>query len=770
MSEDGQDADDAKGRPPEGGGPKGGAKDEGKDDGGREGKENRFSGAHAGPRDGAHGAGAVHAVRQARANYTTVHGSSTLVDSSRIDRVQVGDTHHYHYGPRTAPLVTGAVTTEELRRLRLVFAPPPEYPALLDHLRGRRVLALCGDPGSGRGCTAVSLLDEVAHGAVERMDPRTELSALSGDAIREGHGYALELAGGTGRPAELHLDRLGALLAERNAHLVLVVDAGDLGDALLRGRYGRLFLPPPPQEVLKRHVASLVKGEERRTHALGVAERDDVRGALGLTRLRPREAVALAGLLARHAGGDLDDAGLLAECTRFAPRQAALWFAGAGRGATLRAALPTLRPAALRLGLAVYDGAPFSVAAEAAEALTWELATTLAPGRTPGRPLFTEDLRARLTAARAGLGTGEVSLGDDQVPVRTVRFEGRGLPWAVLSHVWEEHHNARGPMCRWLNAQCDDPRPLAWVPAALAAGALATLDFPFAEAELLMPLAGSESGTQRLAAATALAQTARTPRLRPVVASLVRGWAEDGNELLRSTAALVHGYGTVAGSVARSLDALGPLSEPGDDAAPEAAWAQLQDVSYSVVRLAAGAEPDTVLRRLGQWLGDRRIGRRDLALLSIIQLTGSRTWQLWGLDEQPELEAHQNWPLTAALIAAGPERAPLLADLVWAGLDTARSRDALLVGFRSWMRRSARNAELLDALCAFLPLLVSGPADAARLRALVTRLARDPDEPIPPATVERLGAALGAGPGPRPGGRDTPAAPTPSTRRRESTV
>jgi hypothetical protein len=395
---------------------------------------------------------------------------------------------------------------------------------------------------------------------------------------------------------------------------------------------------------------------------------------------------------------------------------------------------PPPPPAAFRIGLAVYDGAPHSVAADAAETLTWEMATTLDPERPPGRPLFTDDLRAVLTAARAELADEEVWLGDDRLPVRTVRFAGRGLPWAVLSRVWEWHHNARGPVCRWLRAQCDDPRPLVWVPAALAAGALCTLDFPYAQAELIDPLAASDSGTQRLAAATALAHAvARDARLRPVARSVVDGWTRADNALLLSTAALTHGYGTVAGSVARSLDALGPMPD----------WVAggevLRDAAFGVARLAAGREPEPVLRRIGAWLDDRRVSRNDLALLAVVRLAGSRTWELWGLEEP---ESPQHWPLLPALLAAHPAQAPLLADLVRRGLAATRSREPVLSGLAAWIRAADGDGELLDQLCAFLPELASTPDNAAHLRSRVAHLSHPPDGPLGPRTTARVTTAL----------------------------
>ena len=49
---------------------------------------------------------------------------------------------------------------------------------------------------------------------------------------------------------------------------------------------------------------------------------------------------------------------------------------------------------------------------------------------------------------------------------------------------------------------------------------------------------------------------------------------------------------------------------------------------------------------------------------------------------------------------------------------------------------------LPDPICGFLPRLVTSVADAERLRNLVRRLERDPDESLAPATVRRLREAI----------------------------
>ncbi|MEV5596707.1 hypothetical protein [Streptomyces sp. NPDC052496] len=745
--------DDA-GRPPRDGKPAKDGKDDkdGKGDGTEQPEEKPRLGAPKGsPLGGAGEAGGARTAREARTNLH-VEGDSQIFDGNTFyqTQVRVGTDDVF---------VDGPVPVEELERLGRVYCRAPGYDAMRTRLRRTHLLALCGEHGTGRTSTGLALLRDVAAG-VSRLDPATALDSVAQEKFEAGRGYLLELPaedagpvpaqaavpdqGGNGRgagprPSDLHLDRLSALLAGRGAYGVLVVGAGDFADRLVRGRYGAQCTPPPADDVLERHVADLLADAPVQLLQLARdnARRADVQQALGLDALRPGEAARLACHLAAHARGDADDGQLLAACAGFAQRQAREWFAGADRPGTLPQALPALRAAALRLSLAVFNGAAESLVTEVGELLAWELAVTLDPQYAPGRPLFTAQTQARLAAARAVPGTGVEDLGDAAIPVRVSRFQGRKLATAVLYEAWDGYHNVRGPLTRWLRSLCDDQRPQMWVPAAIVAGTLCRRDYLYGFSELLLPLARAESPVQQMAAATALAETARDPQVRPAVRGLLRGWARGDDEAACQIAAFAHGYGMVAGSVAGSLDELAYIGcrEDDDDAAEVA--------SYSVVRLLAGPEPEVVLRRLARWLGDRRRIRQDLALMVVLRALSTRTSHLWGLQgDSAVLESYGSWPLAAALAAAHPDRAPWLADLVHEALNTARAGAAALEETGGWMRRAAKDERQLDVLCGFLPLLVTGRRDRDRLLLLVARLERDSDEPLAPRAAARMRAVL----------------------------
>lgn len=182
-----------------------------------------------------------------------------------------------------------------------------------------------------------------------------------------------------------------------------------------------------------------------------------------------------------------------------------------------------------------------------------------------------------------------------------------------------------------------------------------------------------------MAAATALAEAARDPRVRPAVADVLKNWAGSDSDNLVRTALLAHGYVLAAGSVSGSLDALARVVRTREATDVEV----LVPASFSVARLLASGEPAPVLRRLRQWLEDGRLNLANLVHLAVIRALSTRTTHLWGLREVPELDGHAARPLLVALLATRPELASELASLLRHALATARS------GKRPWKRSAA---------------------------------------------------------------------------------
>ncbi|OKJ60586.1 hypothetical protein [Streptomyces sp. CB02261] len=726
-----------------------------------------FAAADRGPLGGESDTGGAATARRAVRTWagggadrlTTIHGDGTVFEGNQIFALYGSD--------RSPHFVQGPVPPETLDHLGRVYCATSGYRRMRDRLRDHRVLVLCGEPGSGRKATALALLDELTGGKVFRLDPRHGVDEITEDALQESGGHLLELLtedvraeseprpsrSGRGehpaarraaaRLSELHLDRFGDLLRSRDAYGIVLVENGELADRLLRGRYGMYCAPPPADEVLHRHLWHRLRAEsdEALSSARARAARPDVVGALGLEELRPREAARLADHLARHWRGEMTDAELLVECASFVRSQAREWFAGADRPGALPEALPALNAGAFRIAVAVFDGSAYSLAAEAAELLAWELAVTLDPEHPPGRRLFGTHAEHRPVEARAVLEDGELDLGPAKVPVRAVRFQGQALAGAVLGEIWHGYHNVRGPVARWLRSLCDDPRPEVWVRASIAAGVLCSWDWIHGFRELVVPLAVTDEPVARMAAATALAEAARDPRVRPAVAAVLKDWAGSGEDALVGTALLAHGYVLAAGGVPGSLDALARVVRTREATDVDV----LVPASFSVARLLASGEPAPVLRRLLQWLEDGRLNLANLVHFAVIRALSTRTTHLWGLREVPELDGHAARPLFVALLATRPDLAPELAALLRHTLTTARSGEAALEALGGLLRRAAKDPEVLGHVCAFLPRLAVDRRDRDRLRGLLNELVRDRDRPLDRAAARRIWDAVTEG-------------------------
>ncbi|MFF3459759.1 hypothetical protein ACFYXH_36785 [Streptomyces sp. NPDC002730] len=708
---------------------------------------------------GTGGAGTAHAARR-----TFAPGRAERTYEIRGDgQVFEGNYFIGQFGPDSSPpVVQGSVPLEALKHLADVYCEASGYHRMKQLLRTDGLLVLCGESGSGRKATALALLSELADNQVTRLDPSHAVHEITEQVIEAGAGHLLELPpddgrreperrrGETGkeprrpsRLSELHLDRFSELLRKSHAYGVVLVESGDLADRLLRGRYGMYCPPAPAEEVLHRHLRVLLKGEPEGAldSARALAGRSDVTEALGLDELRPREAARLADHLARRQKGELTDEQLLDDCATFVRAQARAWFAGADRPGMLPEALPTLSAAAFRIAVAVFNGSAYSLTAEAAELLAWELAVTLDPEQPVGRRLFGTHAEIRPMVARSVLEDGEIDLGDARVPMRAIRFQGESLATAVLREVWHGYHNVRGPMARWLRILCDDPRPEVWVRASIAAGVLCSWDWIYGFGELVRPMAALDNPVPQMAAATALAEAARDPKVQPAVKSLVKEWAKSDDDALLATAVLAHGYVLPAGSVSASLDALVSVVRRQEDDDVDV----LGTASFSVMRLLASGEPETVTGRLADWLKD---GRRKLANLVLISMIGTltmRTTYLWGLREVPELEPYDAQPLLVALLATRPQLAPELAALLRHTLATARAGETALDELGSLLRRASRNEEALRLVCDFLPLLAEQRRDRDRLRSLLEDLVRDRDRPLNKAAASRMWDAVGEG-------------------------
>lgn len=724
--------------------------------------------------DGPTDLGAAARARRATRMLFDVRRDLNAFDRSYFNNALIGDVNLRLDGRQTgAGMRSGPVPEDELRRLRRIHVEPAGYTQLRQALRARRLLVLGAAPGTGRASTALSLLDEVtgpaadgtdpdsaAGSRIRRVDPdvpvRQLASSLEAD---DDKGYLLELSltrPGALPPAEMDLDELAAALHRNEAFAVIVVTVGSAANPLLAGRYGMLCPPAPTQDLLhtrlrerlERHATTAsddpTRADDLLARAQELAERAEVKEAVGLDDLRPAEAELLASLLAAQVTGDVPYEELLSGCRSLAANQAQEWFAGVDRALTAQPAeaeqagrpgtATLFHPVAFRIALAVLGGATYSAVAAAAHLLTWELSVQCDPDNTPARPLFCDDPEADLALSRAASQDGKVEVEGVEVPARLIWYRGSALPSAVLSELWDRHFPVRAPVVRWLRLLADDPRSQVWMRAAVAAGELCVRDFDHGYTELVRPLAEATTPRRRIFAATTLDQAAGHDSHRRTVHKLVADWSRNGTKPLRWTSAMALGYGNAAATMDDTLDALARIAVRDEGE-------QLAVASFNVVRLLALPGAAQVLARLAEWTHHKREQYQDLGLVTTVRLALTTVDDVLADDPDSPLADRGDWPLPLALAATRPELVDAMADLMWTALNTARAREVAVDALEGLLRSAVRkdgSEWTRTGLAALLPALVAEERDRRQLDRLLRQLMKDSESPVPDAQARDL--------------------------------
>jgi hypothetical protein len=707
-------------------------------------------------------------------------GVEAFVMGGEGQRVHVG--HNYIYAGRAAAPPPGPVRTDVLDTLRERYVKVRGYPDLLAGLRERRLLMLGGAPGTGRSNTALHLLDRLAKGKVLRLDATADLCIIGEDALESGRGYLGEMADGGVEFTVTKADRLAELLARCDCYLVVVVTPDYVrSDAF--PVYGLECPPPDADELLDRQISAqlrLTDPEDLQDRLTVLAAEPTLRAALG-PRPSVAEIVGFAKLLVAHGRAELTRQQVEVECSSFVKRQVIEWFGALRRAARGDVAERAMRLAGFQLSLAVFNEMPHSVVAQSGEDLAVELIKTVHPLRTPGRPLFTDPDVTLLEPIRAHTAERHVYYSSGSVPVGVVCFQDDRYPQAVLSHVWQQHHNMRPPLIRWLQNLAQDPRDYVWTCAAEAAGVLAWVDFPATFDHLLGPAASTEppedpsehdvavSWQCRWFAALALDQASQDDRLRTVVEGILRGWRRRGNHSERCTAAIAHGYHLGHRSVETSLDELRIIATPQElddrSSTDEAALAQRLDLIWaaglSIARLFATGARYPVLARLSHWIERRehpeRHGRpqreslRRLALQTVILIADIKVRSLserWFTGTHPGglafprcFEERRRWPLLLALLDDDPSIGDPVAHLLRQALRST-ARKIALKKLGSWMQAAQADTACFAVLADLLPNLVEHESDRARLLDLIHRRRLAWADALPPDIADQLAGML----------------------------
>lgn len=416
-------------------------------------------------------------------------------------------TNHY-YGSSHLRSSSGPMPAPSVTSLLQRFVKSSDHDVLVQRLRDTRVFVLCGPKGSGRQTAAIGILTDVDQVSrpVHVLNPKVQPDYLAGQLINGAHHLIPDLSVDTDDPLrQQHLYEIQKKLQENDGYAIITIDPRAAEEGALTEQHE--WQPPAAGDILRAHLGADRLDQSYIQLGLGLEE---TRAYLE-TQPSPKEIVEYARRLTAYFHGQATREDLAGYHITAAEHHARRAFADTSN---------SLREKAFLIALAVLDRLPYPTIAEAGDDLyrTFEEHRSLST--------FGTSHSARLNWARA-YETDSVETDHDPALNTVTAFRNPATWPAVLRHVWLEHPTARDPIRRWLRDLGATAPRASRVRAALAAGFLASIDFPSIANSLLGQWAGSKQLGQRQVAAWALfAATEQGAKTK--VDEVLKRWAEGG--------------------------------------------------------------------------------------------------------------------------------------------------------------------------------------------------------------------------------------------------
>lgn len=393
------------------------------------------------------------------------------------------------------------------------FARSAEHDELVRRVRADRVLVLRGSRGSGRRTGAIGVLADAQQDRQPFLvlDPTVPPNDLIGQLQPGASHLITDFSTSADDPLrQHHLDAIQEHLRAHGGYAIITMDLLATMDRALEEQHD--WRPPSADDILRAHLAADCPHPPEAERALDLEE---TRAFLGI-QPTPSEIERYAQTLIGYLDGQqtVQD---LANCRiRAAEDHARRAFADTN---------DSLREKAFLLSLAVFDRLDYPTIAEAGDTLYRAFAERQTPAEPAGLTIFDTSHLARLDRARASEHAADA---DEDLASPTLTAFRNPFTWSVvLRHVWLEHPTARDPIRSWLRALGASAPRASRVRAALAAGFLASVDFPSIADPLLARWAGSALLGQRQAAAWALFAAVQQGA-EPAVLPLLQRWADGG--------------------------------------------------------------------------------------------------------------------------------------------------------------------------------------------------------------------------------------------------
>ncbi|MER6975246.1 hypothetical protein ABT304_29585 [Nocardioides sp. NPDC000445] len=587
-------------------------------------------------------------------------GGDAVGGNKTITNNYYGSSHRRSIsGPMPAPYVTSLVQR---------FVRTSDHDELVQRLRDNRVLVLCGPKASGRRTGSIGILTDVDQVSrpVHVLNPKIQPDYLAEQLINGAHHLIPDPSINSDDPLrQHHLHAIQDKLQENDGYAIITIDPRAAVEGALTEQHD--WRPPAAGDILRAHLDVERLDQSQIQPALDLEE---TRTYLE-TQPSPREIVEYARRLADYFHGQATRQDLADYRITAAEDHARRAFADTNG---------SLREKAFLIALAVLDRLPYPTIAEAGDDLyrTFEKHRSLS--------IFGTSHSARLDWARAYEADSVDT--DHDLDLNTVTAFRNPATWpAVLRHVWLEHPTARDPIRRWLGDLGTTAPRASRVRAALAAGFLASIDFPSIANSLLGQWAGSKQLGQRQVAAWAL-YAAAEQGAKAKVEEVLKRWAEGG---VARRWTVVH-----------TADALADLSD-------ESAISLISEI----------AEMPTTDRQLEREL------ERAAARLLISPLAGQARNTLvgWSREHGPRRElAHR-----AFMIAAG-EQADGRPTLLNHGASDQQAWAAFITLWRAALNDPGVRDDARDRLTDWVTLAVEEDSLVPELRRLFADLAVSSNE------------------------------------------
>ncbi|MGW7609633.1 hypothetical protein ACWGKW_20635 [Streptomyces sp. NPDC054766] len=615
------------------------------------------------------------------------------------------EIHHHGTASASAAYVSGEIPRQRLDALAGVFVEGPSFASDLARLRDERVLVLAGAHSTGRYAAALMLLHRLGVPAVHALSAETGPANLGTRLTAPGGHVLRDLPLSRNRPLrETHLYAARDRLTKTDGYLVVTLE----NSPFLLGVTPSVWEPPEAAEVLRAHLADLRKDPGDIAGLLALAP---VRDFLARGAHRPAEAARFAAEVARYDGGE-EAAARLADFGHTAlEQQCREWLSDPEA---------TLRDKAFLISLAVFDQAPYVLAAELADKLYVHFQRLQHPEQPPEIPLFGLAAETRLERARAEGEVRDEATEWGSVPQFTAYFKKENTPRLLLGEVWTGHPSARPALVSWLKELARDSRPVVRTRAAAAAALLARADLPSTVALLIDGWAVSKAFGPRVTAANTL--TLAQLLDAPVVLRLLTQWCTDTHWARRWTAIRAFGLLTplrpdLAGP---ALSALAARARAGGSSRTESN----NLVDSTALLLSVGARRGEMLSELVRLLHHDTASVRALSLAAFVRAC-----------DNAEEGALVEWYADTGMYEVDSARD--LAALWRTALgDRGHTRGAL-DALHTWVRLAERRADVAQALELLLPALVVTADDRKRLSHELVGL-RAPDGGARPPVADRL--------------------------------